>query len=470
MPGRTLTFGRSSVDEPPSTLVASQKGRSSFEGRPSFSMESFTHGKHKRSASRGSGSGKIAGKNSPRILPVKAAHFEIVIESPPLVFLGSPAQSSGALLSGRLKLIVTESELNVHSSVMKLRAVATTKRPVAAHCPECAATSTELFEWNFLSEPKTFDRGEHSTPFSYLLPGHLPTTTHSWLGDIEYVLSVKATTALGETLTFEHPIKVQRAVFPGPEKNSTRIFPPTKLTAYITLPSAIHPIGDFLVEFRLSGIVRKEAQSQTRWRLKRMMWRVDENAKIISPACARHAVKVGGEGKGIQHQDTRSVGSDELKSGWKTDYDSPEGCIEMEFKASMNAALKPICDVESPAGMAITHQFVLELVVAEEWCPSNNLSSITPTGAARILRMQFNTIVTERSGLGISWDEEQPPMYEDVPASPPTYAQMIDFEEASLEHEDFERLSLSRPSPSPSITQRRRRHSPPHPWHIPPHH
>ena len=31
-------------------------------------------------------------------------------------------------------------------------------------------------------------------------------------------------------------------------------------------------------------------------------------------------------------------------------------------------------------------------------------------------------ILTERSGMGISWDEEMPPMYEDVPASPPGYA------------------------------------------------
>lgn len=36
--------------------------------------------------------------------------------------------------------------------------------------------------------------------------------------------------------------------------------------------------------------------------------------------------------------------------------------------------------------------------------------------------MHFNIIVTERSGMGIAWDEEQPPLYENVPASPPAYA------------------------------------------------
>ena len=49
---------------------------------------------------------------------------------------------------------------------------------------------------------------------------------------------------------------------------------------------------------------------------------------------------------------------------------------------------------------------------------------MTPTGAARVLRMQFNLNVTERCGLGISWDEEMPPVYEDVPASPPGYTKI----------------------------------------------
>lgn len=45
-----------------------------------------------------------------------------------------------------------------------------------------------------------------------------------------------------------------------------------------------------------------------------------------------------------------------------------------------------------------------------------------PTGAARVLRMQFKLPITERSGLGIAWDDEVPPTYEDVRTlSPPNY-------------------------------------------------
>ncbi|ODV83564.1 hypothetical protein CANARDRAFT_9383 [[Candida] arabinofermentans NRRL YB-2248] len=53
--------------------------------------------------------------------------------------------------------------------------------------------------------------------------------------------------------------------------------------------------------------------------------------------------------------------------------------------------------------------------------PSNHLTGI-PTGVARVLRMQFKLILTERSGLGVAWDDEVPPTYHAVGAlSPPTY-------------------------------------------------
>ena len=63
-----------------------------------------------------------------------------------------------------------------------------------------------------------------------------------------------------------------------------------------------------------------------------------------------------------------------------------------------------------------------------------------PTGAARVLRMQFKLVVTTRAGMGISWDEEMPPMYEDVPSSPPGYTKMEDFEGDLGPDEELERM------------------------------
>ena len=121
------------------------------------------------------------------------------------------------------------------------------------------------------------------------------------------------------------------------------------------------------------------------------------------------------------HQETRVIGHNEEKSGWKTDFDTAGGEITMQFDANINPAANAVCDMEAPGGLEVKHNLVIELIVAEEFCPNGNTRLITPTGAARVLRMQFHLHVTQRGGLGISWDEEMPPIYEDVPASPPCY-------------------------------------------------
>lgn len=71
--------------------------------------------------------------------------------------------------------------------------------------------------------------------------------------------------------------------------------------------------------------------------------------------------------------------------------------------------------------MSVAHVLVIEMIVAEEYGVNVLSRGCTPTGAARVLRMQFHLCVTARSGLGVSWDEEAPPMYEDVPGGPPGY-------------------------------------------------
>ena len=90
---------------------------------------------------------------------------------------------------------------------------------------------------------------------------------------------------------------------------------------------------------------------------------------------------------------------------------------------------------------------ILELVIAEEWAPNKKPEQSTPTGAARVLRTQFNLNVTERAGMGLSWDDEMPPMYEDVPASPPHYGRGITGDE-----EGFDYISASPPHYAAEVT------------------
>jgi hypothetical protein len=363
-------------------------------------------------------------ESSPKVEAQGAASMNMNVESPPIVFFNTPQTSTGAIFSGQLMINIHEPYVTVEKFEMRLLAIVSTKKPVATNCSDCSSQTTEIHKWEFLTHPASLRHGPHSFPFSHLLPGHLPATTHGSLATLDYYLSAVATTSSGK-ITYKRNIEIKRAIFPGNEKHSIRIFPPTNLTASVKLPPVIHPIGDFPIEMRLSGIVQNKADSQTRWRLRKLNWRIEETQKFIAPACAKHIGKVGGEGKGVLHEDVRAIANEEVKTGWKTDFEKGE--IDVEFNAACNVALKPLCDVDSQNGMSVKHNLIVEMVVAEEWAPLKKLSQATPTGAARVLRTQFHLVLTERSGMGIAWDEEQPPLYEDVPVSPPTYVDDVEY-------------------------------------------
>lgn len=163
----------------------------------------------------------------------------------------------------------------------------------------------------------------------------------------------------------------------------------------------------------------------------------------------------------------RVVAHGDVKSGWKSDF-LGRGRIELVAEISALACSTGLprhtlhalsrdpprdddadglrlganisCDIEDSAlGVYVSHVLVVEVIIAEEVVQqrpgklaSEMLTTVlsalsmqsvgVPTGAARVLRMQFKVIVLERSGLGIAWDDEVPPTYEDVRAlSPPTY-------------------------------------------------
>ncbi|CAF9915971.1 MAG: hypothetical protein ALECFALPRED_010410 [Alectoria fallacina] len=410
--------------------------RNSTERKPSVPVMEFFSKEKRRSigfggiglGGKGSNTpGKGSPKSSPNLAPTKPAKLVVDMESPPLVFYGNPSQSTGALLSGQLLLTVTDPEIKLETFQMVLVARVINKRPITRDCPDCQAKVTELFTWEFLSEPTQYKAGMHTFPFSYLLPGHLPATSHGELGHIDYILEANAVSTMSDSITVSRALTVQRAL-PGHDKTSIRLFPPTNLNVRVLIPSIIHPIGEFSVQMSMTGLIDNSLMNiQKRWRIRRMNWKLEENSKIISPACLKHANKVGGEGKGILHENTRLIGGDEIKEGWKTDYDTQGGEITFEFMASIKQNSHPVCDVDSPTGLTVNHNLVLEIIVMEEQTSGQNTKGAMPTGLGRVLRMQFKTTLTERAGMGISWDEETPPMYEDVPSSPPAYAGIEDF-------------------------------------------
>jgi len=397
---------------------------------------------HKRlSLSLPGGKGRSSPKSSSKSITSSHAALKVNIESPPLVFHGNTTGSTGALLSGQLTLTVGEEFLAIESFKMKLACEITRKKPFHSNCPDCSNDSTELTNWNFLHGPATLRKGEHSFPFSFLFPGHLPASMKGNLSSVEYVLRATITTKAGEPVKISHVLDVKRALHPGDSpRRSVRIFPPTNLTANCELPPVIHPIGEASIHMRIDGIVQRKSdgKTQSQWKLKRLNWRLEETQKTISPACPKHAAKLGNvedSKKLVAHQDLRVIGEAEIKSGWKGDYSGPGGSIEAEFNFGITPNIRPICDLKAEDGTEVSHVLIVEMIVTEEYSPIGKPKQATPTGTARVLRMHFNVIVTERAGLGISWDEEQPPLYENVPISPPGYindAQPIpDYEDLS---------------------------------------
>lgn len=228
----------------------------------------------------------------------------------------------------------------------------------------------------------------------------------------------------------EKIIDVKRAL-PASETphHSVRVFPPTNIKASAHYPHVIHPIGRYNLALRLDGIAKHNTRVNTieYWKLKKLTWRLEETVKTIAPACGRHSPKLNAEdsnqNKGIVRSDTRVIGEKTLFNGWKSNYTSAtDSYVELELEYDVAKHARSACDTKSQDGTEVTHQLMVEMVVSQEWAPVNKPGLVTHTGVGRILRMHFGTILTERGGIGISWDNEAPPIYQDVPPSPPAYS------------------------------------------------
>ncbi|KAJ5565514.1 hypothetical protein N7513_001756 [Penicillium frequentans] len=407
--------------------------------------QSFPFPHWKRSRKKRWSLGQIVrdkGQYSRNEVTLPSAKLDVLIESPPLICYGSPAHSTGALLSGVLHIAITEVAHRMIVRYLDVRLISkkTTKKPVSSHCPNCTIHSEELTRWNLIAEPLVLESGKHEFPFSCLFPGHLPASCTTSLGQIGYSLQANTRSADDEELYLETPLHVRRALTPGNDVLSTRTLPPTNLTCHLVRPSVVHPIGKFPVQMVLTGIADKENETKTLWCLRRLMWRIEEHQKIESPACQKHAAKLHGNSKHALHNAMRIIGHSEDRNSRKTGFNVTGGEIRIQFDASINSITNANCGVNAQDSLEVKHDLVVELIVADESCPGREIRFITPTGVSRLFTMKFQLHVTEHSGLSVSWDNEMPPIYEDVPPRAPRYTRLDDTSEAIEDH---------RGSPSP---------------------
>jgi hypothetical protein len=365
------------------------------------------------------------------------------LESPPIIFYGDAENSTGALVSGQVFLKIKEEVLDVESFFATLNIHVRQKRPFTAHCHECTDQYTELQKWTFLQQPIALSKGEHQFPFSILMPGHLPTSMETPLMSITYEFKAEATikpptaspspTTSSPTIRFEKSLDVKRSLAPSElPHHSVRIFPPTNIKASVHYPQVIYPIGSNTLSLRLDGIAKHNPGVNTVefWKLKKLVWRLEETIKTVAPACDKHTPRDPKDPqakpakKGVQRVESRVIGEKTLFSGWKSDYSSMgDSAVEVELEYMLGKHAKYLCDMKSRDGSEVSHQLMVEMVVSQEWAPANKLTHVTQTGIGRILRMHFCTMLTERGGIGISWDNVAPPIYQDVPPSPPAYSE-----------------------------------------------
>ncbi|CAK7214450.1 Endocytosis regulator [Sporothrix eucalyptigena] len=359
------------------------------------------------------------------------------IESPPIVLHGDAENSTGALVSGLLFLTVRDEPVQLESFNATLNIHTTQKRPYTAHCHDCIHQYQELQKWSFLQGPLTLTKGEHGFPFSVLLAGHLPASMDGQLVSIAYEFHAEATPKASPVVKLEKLFDVKRSL-PAPElpHHSVRIFPPTNIKASVHFPQVIYPIGQNTLSLRIDGVARLNGKVKTLefWKLKKLTWRLEETAKSVAPACAKHLPPPpegeeetpAAASKGVQRTDTRVIGEKTLLSGWKSNYTSADDSyVELELDYMLGKHAKYSCDTHTRDGTDVTHQLMIEMVVSQEWAPVNKPSMVTQTGVGRILRMHFTDILTQRGGIGVSWDNEAPPIYQDVPPSPPSYNEEI---------------------------------------------
>lgn len=341
------------------------------------------------------------------------------VESPPLVMYGARAESTGALLTGIMDMDVSPSQMIIEKARLAVIQRVVHHTPTSTGGKSSHMTTETLAEWQVLQKPQLFTVATHGYPFSHLMPGSLPPTCSITLFSVSYYLRAEVHVSGRLTPVIqEQELHVKRSVINIQDKTSVRVFPPTDLSLSLILPSAVFPKSSFTAEIRLEGLISdpQSTEPQKRWKPKKLTWRFFQTVKIVSTK--------GGDEKPVE--DTQVIGEGTIKTGWKVDY-SHKGLCELIVPSFVgNAMDKAVQDVDDPVnGLSVSHRLSVEMLLAEEIGLKNSRSS-SVTGSARVLRMQFSINVVDRPGLGISWDDEVPPVYADVPLSPPTYATTVE--------------------------------------------
>ncbi|CCE64474.1 hypothetical protein TPHA_0H02710 [Tetrapisispora phaffii CBS 4417] len=258
---------------------------------------------------------KATKKKNHNSIPVELI---IDIESPPCVLYGNANESTGCLLSGLLTVKVKDliaktknstvnklTSLNVRSLKLSFIQRVSYNKPFSQgpstviNCKDCNTRKQVLKTWNIVENSTTLDSGSTQIfPFSHLISGK--STVTCYLGSnsdtkvrYELIASIRyfdnsensqSKNLEPKLVTVKLPIMLTRSILRGPDKNSLRVFPPTNLTTAAVLPSVVYPKSTFPLEMKLEGISGED----TRWRMRKLSYRIEETVRIRNNVCEKH--------------------------------------------------------------------------------------------------------------------------------------------------------------------------------------
>lgn len=237
----------------------------------------------------------------------------IELESPPAMLYGHESESTGSIISGLLLLNIDQnpkfSTIDIDHVTLSLVQTIQLSKPFLVSstlltCKDCSTRRNILARWDVVRAKSSFVPGSHAYPFSHLLPGALPPSTKlgnkSSVSFIKYdlVAIAKVSDPLADHVSLDEtnevrvtlPLNISRLVLRGPDRNSLRVFPPTDVSATAVLPNVIYPKSTFPVELRMDNMNSKNADR--RWRMRKLVWRIEETTRIRATTCEKHESKL----------------------------------------------------------------------------------------------------------------------------------------------------------------------------------
>lgn len=221
--------------------------------------------------------------------PIKVT---VNVETPPVLMIGAPGESSGAFFSGNIK-VDAYSDVELKSAKVALIQVTKYAPPFTPQalqsCNACRHKTVEVMAWDLVGKATVLTGGNsYAYPISHILSGDLPPSTYFAKDSyIRYELVCLVRYGGDQVINLSMPLVVQRSILRSHDRNSLRIFPPTEITASAVIPNVVYPRSTFPIEIRMDHVVAKDR----RWRMRKLNWRLEESTIVRLGHCDAHSDK-----------------------------------------------------------------------------------------------------------------------------------------------------------------------------------